>query len=158
IRAAEEIGGVAFPPSYYGDHRGVILEAIAAPGVWGHVTRDHRDESCEELGIGSAGVAANAARDHARRAGSQHVELLERTYWMIRAYGFTRIVCVAGHYPNSLAGKAAAARFHAKQSGCRVICGHEGEFGDGGGDHAGAYETSQLKYLMPELVRTDRLA
>lgn len=158
VRAAEEIGGVVFPASYYGDHRGVILEAIAAPGVWRQLTYDHRNKSCEELGISTAGVSANAVRDQSGSAGPQHIDLLERAYWMIRAYGFTRIVAVAGHYPNSLAARAAAERFHLKQSACRVICGSEGELGDGGGDHAGAYETSQLLHLDHGLVKLERLS
>jgi creatinine amidohydrolase len=159
VEAAREIGGVVFPPQYYADHRGVILEAISAPDVLDFgVTFDHRVECCVELGVSVAGVAANAARDHTREAGRQHVEVLERTYWMVRAYGFSRIVAVCGHYPNVSPALAAADRFHAKQSDCRVICGHEGILGDGGGDHAGAYETSQLMYLLPDLVRRDRLA
>lgn len=156
IEAAREIGGVVFPPQYYGDHRGIILETSRVPSnSW---TFDHGEECCRELGVSSAGVRANAHRDHARGAGRGHVELLERSYWMLRAYGFTRIVALAGHYPNATAAEVAADHFHAKQTACRVISGHEGMLGDGGGDHAGAYETSQLMYLLPGLVQIERLS
>jgi creatinine amidohydrolase len=155
--AAREIGGVVFPPAYYADHRGIIVEAVAAPGAWARVTFDHRSACCADLGVSVAGVATNAARDHARGGGRQHAEVLERTFWMVRAYGFSRIVAVAGHYPNARAAEVAAERFHGQQSTCRVICGHEGMLGDGGGDHAGAYETSQLMHFLPDLVKRERL-
>jgi creatinine amidohydrolase len=159
VYAARRLGGVVFPAQYYGDHRGMIVEATHAPDVLMYqATFNHYEECCEELGVSAAGIAANAARDHARAAGRDYVDLLERTFWMIRAYGFSRIVAVAGHYPNASAAEIAAQRFHDRQGGCRVICGHEGTLGDGGGDHAGAYETSQLMYLHPDLVRRERLA
>src|SRR5262249_3744559 len=102
LRAAREIGGVVFPTVYYGDHRGIIVEAIAAPGAWGDVTFDHREECCRELGVTVAGQAANAVRDHERIGpGSEtFVELVERAFWMIRAYGFSRIVAAAHHGGN----------------------------------------------------------
>jgi creatinine amidohydrolase len=159
VYAARRLGGVVFPAQYYGDHRGIIVEATYAPDVLEYeATFNHYEECCEELGVSAAGVGANAARDHARMAGRDHVVLLERAFWMIRAYGFTRIAAVAGHYPNVSAADVAVARFHNRQVGCRVIYGHEGILGDGGRDHAGAYETSQLMYLHPDLVRTERLA
>lgn len=158
IKAASEIGGVVFPPQYYADHRGVILESLYAPGVFTFPpTFDHRVEVCAELGVSVEGVTANARRDHDRAGGRAHVDILERTYWMIRAYGFTRVVAVAGHYPNVSPAAVAAERFHAAQSSCRVISGTEADLGTPGGDHAGAYETAQLAYLLPGLVHLDRL-
>jgi creatinine amidohydrolase/Fe(II)-dependent formamide hydrolase-like protein len=38
-----------------------------------------------------------------------------------------------------------------------VVCGHEGMLGDGGGDHAGAYETSLGLALTPTAVLLERL-
>src|SRR5688500_9950512 len=52
VRAASEVGGVVFPPQFYGDHRGVILESLYAPGVMGFPpTFDHRVECCDALGL-----------------------------------------------------------------------------------------------------------
>src|SRR5262249_31715737 len=69
LRAASEIGGVVFPPLYYGDHRGITVEAVADPDVWpakGVLSFDHREVCCDELGVSLAGVTANAVRDDER--------------------------------------------------------------------------------------------
>jgi creatinine amidohydrolase len=157
LRGAREIGGVLFPTSYYGDHRGLIVETLAAPGAWGEVTFDHRVECCEELGISVAGVVNNALRDH-ERVEEEHIELLERAYWMARAYGFTRIVALAGHGPNEPPAQIAAERFHAKQSACQVICAQEFFVEDANTfGHAGVNETSLMAYFVPDRVGLDRL-
>ena len=97
-------------------------------------------------------------REHEGAALDAHVELVLRTYWAIRAYGFTRIVALAGHYPNVRALSAAAVRFHVAQSLCQVIWGTERDLSQvPGGDHAGPYETAQLLRLKPELVHLDDL-
>ncbi len=158
IAAAEAIGGVAFPAQYYADHRGAIMEALYAAGVHTYqATFDHRLDCCRELGVSVAGVEANAMRDQRAGAGGQHAALLERNYWMLRAYGFTRIVAVAGHGPNRRPAEIAADRFHARQSTCQVICGDIFSLAGSAGDHAGAAETSQILFFQPQLVDLERL-
>src|SRR5581483_8438710 len=58
------------------------------------MTFDHRARCCEALGISVEGVSTNAVRDEERRAHAAYVELIERTFWLMRAYGFSRIVAV----------------------------------------------------------------
>jgi creatinine amidohydrolase len=158
---AREIGGVAFPTMYYGDHRGIIVEAIAAPGAWGQLTFDHREECCGELGISVAGVAANAVRDQELLgAGTphKHVELIERSLWMTRAYGFSRVVVLECHGGVIAAARAAIDQLNAQQTACRAIAGLALLFGDEPiGGHAGTFETSANMYFWPDLVRLERL-
>jgi creatinine amidohydrolase len=160
LRAADQIGGVVFPPVYCGDHRGIIVEAIAAPGAWGTLSFDHREECCRELGVTVAGQAANAVRDDARigAQSEQYVELVERAYWMGRAYGFSRIVAVPGHGGTIGPAQAAADRFNAKQSACHALSAFSAYIGDDPIGHANAWETSSIMHLHPELVRLDWLA
>ena len=158
VKAAEQIGGVVFPAVYYGDHRGILQEAMFLPGVFPGLTYDHRSELARELGGDAFLHAANADREQAAGALDRHVELLLRVFWGIRAYGFTRIVAIAGHYPNVVPLRAAAARFHRLQISCRAIVGTEEELsGIPGGDHAARYETSQMMALAPDLVRLEEL-
>jgi creatinine amidohydrolase len=158
VKAAEHVGGVVFPALYYGDHRGILQEAMFLPGIFPGLTYDHRAELARELGGDAFLHAANADREQAAGALDRHVELLLRVFWGIRAYGFTRIVAIAGHYPNVVPLRAAAARFHGLQGACRVIVGTEEELSEiSGGDHAARYETSQMMVLAPELVRLDEL-
>ena len=158
VKAAEQIGGVVFPALYYGDHRGILQEAMFLPGIFPGLTYDHRAELARELGGDAFLHAANADREQGGGALDSHVELLLRVFWGIRAYGFTRIVAIAGHYPNVVPLRAAAARFHGLQHSCQVIVGTEEDLsGIPGGDHAARYETSQMMVLAPELVRLEEL-
>lgn len=168
---ASRLGGVAFPPVYYGDHRGVIVEALAAPGGWEQrvpLSFDHRIEACQELGVSPGGVEANALRDQARGAGPAYVELIERAFWMARAYGVTRIIAVLGHGGTFQPARLAAERFNAAQSVCQAIPGGAHDMALRGGcppdseladfDHGGRWETSQLLHFRPEVVKMSRLA
>jgi creatinine amidohydrolase/Fe(II)-dependent formamide hydrolase-like protein len=159
-QAAREIGGVVFPPVYYGDHRGIIVEAIGAPGAWGKLSFDHRVECCRELGVSLAGVAANAVRDHERIGpdSEQYVELVERSLWMARAYGFTRAVVFPGHGGTAAPAQAAVERFNAAQSACLAISGFDAFLGDGRLGHADAWETSLMMHFHPDLVELEWLA
>jgi creatinine amidohydrolase len=168
LEAATALGGVVFPPVYYGDHRGIIVEAIAAPGAWGVLSFDHRVECCRELGVSVAGVAANAVRDddrvgqsspdHESHGNDAYTELLERSMWMIRAYGFTRIVVLPGHGGVVGPAHAAIARFNDRQTACRALSGFDAFLGEGRLGHADAWETSLMLYFHPELVHREWLA
>ena len=156
--AAQELGGLVFPTMFYGDHRGVLQEAIFVPRVFSELSFDHREKLCRELGSDAAYHAAHGQREQDAGALDRHADLLVRTFWAIRAYGFTRIVAVAGHYPNNSPIQAAIRRFHAAQSRCQVIGGtEEGLSGVPGGDHAAKYETAQMLALLPDLVDLDDL-
>jgi creatinine amidohydrolase len=157
VEAAREIGGVAFPPMYYGDHRGLLTDVVHTPG-WvaaPHIEVDHREGIYAQLGASQDRGVANAVRDHAAGAHEQHVALLLRAFWMIRAYGFARVVAIIGHGPNGVPTFAAADTFNAAQSACLVIPAgvhhlvHEM-------DHAGRYETSLMMALHPALVDVER--
>jgi hypothetical protein len=154
-----------FPVVYYGDDRGIIVEAIAAPGAWGHgpgreLSFDHRDECCRELGVAVAGIIGNAVRDHKRIGprNEEYIELIERSLWMARAYGFSRIVVLPGHGGNIAPAWHAIARFNGKQSTCRAISGFEAFVpNDSPRGHAGAWETSSVMFFHSDLVALDRL-
>jgi creatinine amidohydrolase/Fe(II)-dependent formamide hydrolase-like protein len=159
LKGAREIGGVAFPPAYYGDHRGIIVEAIASPGAWGELTFDHREECCRELGVSVAGAAANAVRDHELIGWvpDKHVELIERSFWMARAYGFSRIVVLPCHGGTQASAEAAVERFNARQSACRAIYAIPAYRGDDTVGHAGTRETSTMMFVLPGSARLERL-
>ncbi|MHB8508874.1 MAG: creatininase family protein [Candidatus Dormibacteria bacterium] len=161
IAAARQVGGVVFPPMFYGDHRGMVIEGVLTPEMSfaTPMSFDHRGSVNRFLGTRVEAMTANASREHALGAAQQHVDLCLRSFWMIRAYGFSKIVAVAGHYPNSLALRLATERFEALQRTCKVIYGTEAELaGHGAGDHAARYETSQMMALDPELVMLGALS
>lgn len=166
-RGAEQVGGVAFPACYYGDHRGIVVEALATPESWGAgLSFDHRSGCAQEMGVSAAGIVSNAVRDQARRAFAGYVELIERAFWMIRAYGFSRIVSVSGHGGGILPAAVAIERFNQQQSACEVLqwdpfdpklAIQDQGVGMGYGSHADAGETSMMLDVAPELVHVDRL-
>ena len=168
IEGARALGGVVFPGMYYGDPRTDVLETISKHGgIFTEIrkgsgqppdTYDHRIRVNEELGTSVNLMASLGRREVMVSAHAQHRALILRAFWMIRAYGFSRIVAICGHGPNGPPTAAAAAEFHAAQTSCRVFHGNEYEHGGrGGGDHAGAGETSALLVLYPELVAMDRV-
>jgi creatinine amidohydrolase len=164
MAAAGRLGGVVFPVMWWGDHRRLVVEALLTPsspfapadGV------DHRAAVNDALGTIESDMADQADRDDEAGASARHVDLLVQALWTIRSYGFAHIVALAGHYPIAPAAAAAADRFHAAQSECRVVAGTELAFvapaeAAGPPRHADSFETSLMLALAPELVDLDAL-
>jgi creatinine amidohydrolase len=164
--AAAQIGGVTFPALYVGDHRGITVEVLAAPGVWPgdaegrRLTYDHRIEIAREMGVTAEGFLTNAVRDDARIGGrsEQYVELVERAMWTARSYGFSRIVVVPGHGGTLGPAADAVQRFNDTQSASTGLSGQDAFIAEAEVSHGSAWETSTILYLHPELIQFDNLA
>lgn len=158
VRAARRFGGVVFPATYLGDHRGVTVEALLTPGVVfvPDLDRDHRPEIAAALGTSVDVLAAQGRRDEETAASARHTALLLQALWTIRSYGYTTAVLLAGHYPNAVPAGEAAAEFAAAQTTCQVLVGTELAFAGRpeAVRHADSYETSLALALLPDLVDT----
>jgi creatinine amidohydrolase len=145
-RCAEEIGGLVFPPLYYGENREQgLMEANAAD----------RDQIAAKMTLPvenfSPGYMVETISDQNRN----YVNLLVHILHQVKSLGFKITVIGAGHYPLLDFARAAAALFHQEQSYPKMIVwsmtGYElvqGQFTPCG-DHAGKWETSLLMYLDP---------
>ncbi|HRU05542.1 MAG TPA: creatininase family protein [Candidatus Brocadiia bacterium] len=146
IECARRIGGLVFPPLYYGENREqALLESNP-------VCRDDIAREMEwpaenfRAGYMVEGVAAQNRNYHG---------LLLHILHEIKSLGFKVAVIGAGHYPLLDHARAAAAVFHQEQSRPKMLTwamtGYElvrGKF-DMNGDHAGKWETSLLMHLDP---------
>lgn len=72
--------------------------------------------------------------------------------------GYRKVILLSGHYPNRPEYlDAAKAAYLAGGGTMDVLTLIENEVPGGGGDHAAKFETSYMRYLLPELVDTARL-
>lgn len=160
---ARRLGGVVFPTMWWADHRGIVVESLLRPDVVfvPEVGPDHRRGVNHALATSEAWMAAQGRRDDDGGVGERHVEVVLQALWTIRSYGFTRIVALAGHYPNAGPAEAAAERFHAAQTTCRVVAATEQVFAGiepGVVKHADSLETSLGLALAPGLMDMDAIA
>ena len=146
IRCAEQIGGLVFPPLYYGETREqALMEASAGD----------RDRIAEKMGLSPENFAPGYMVETLSEQNRNYQSLLVHVYHEIRSLGFKLLVVGAGHYPLLDHARSAAALFHQEQSRPKMVTwamsGYElvrGQF-DPCGDHAGKWETSLLMYLDP---------
>ena len=149
IRCAEAAGGLRFPPLFYGENReAYLMETNHDPG---ELIKQKMGLPPENFAPGYMGVAV-------QEQDSRYVELLIHILREIRSLGFRIITIIAGHYPLRSHGTAAAEWFNcmARPLTARAWCtsGYElvrDEIPEAG-DHAGAWETSLMMALRPELV------
>lgn len=151
---AETIGGLVFPPLYYGENREQALMEACAP----------------DRGLIAAGMDLppdNFAPGYMAEASSiqnrNYQSLLVHILHEIKSLGFKVVVIGAGHYPLLDHARAAAALFHQEQArprmiawamtGCELV---RGQFSPCG-DHAGRWETSLLMALDPGMQDLSRL-
>jgi creatinine amidohydrolase len=151
IRCAEEGGGLAFPPLYYGESR---LEALMEANA------SDREQIAEQMDL----PAENFSPSHhpfspAEQAINYH-KLLLHVLTQLETLGFEVGVLVAGHYPLIDHARAAVLQFHQG----RQWRGHGmlawafvdyllvSDRYDCAGDHAGGWETSHMLALHPETV------
>lgn len=146
IRCATEIGGLVFPPLYYGEHREQhLMEANAGD----------RDQIAARMGLPSTNFAPGYMVETVSEQNRNYQSLLIHIFHEIKSLGFKVLVVGAGHYPLLDHARAAAALFHQEQSLPKMLVwamtGYElvrGQFTPCG-DHAGKWETSLLMHLDP---------
>ena len=144
---AQRIGGLVFPPLYYGENREqALMEANAAD----------RDQIAAKMGLPPEHFAPGYMYESVAAQNMNYHHLLLHIMHEIRSLGFQVLVVGAGHYPLLDHARAAAAIFHQTQPRDRrmivwSMSGYElvrGQF-EPCGDHAGKWETSLLMYLDP---------
>jgi creatinine amidohydrolase len=146
IRCAAEIGGLVFPPLYYGENRErALMEATA----------DDREQIAARMDLPAGNFAPGYMVETVSEQNRNYLGLLVHVFREIRSLGFKVLVVGAGHYPLLDHARAAAALFHQEQSRPKMIVwamsGYElvqGQFSPCG-DHAGTWETSLLMHLDP---------
>jgi creatinine amidohydrolase len=145
-QCAREIGGLVFPPLYYGEQREqALMEANAID----------RALIAEKMGLPATNFDAGQMYHSVAQQNANYHSLLLHIFHEIKSLGFRVLVVGAGHYPLLDHARAAAAIFHQTQKRpvmiTWVMSGYElvrGQF-DPCGDHAGKWETSLLMALDP---------
>jgi creatinine amidohydrolase len=153
---AEQIGGVALPPLWYGDNRNEVAEVHFNPERMSVMPRDMRDDIAHALGVDKDGFERVAARSIQQGEWRLFHEVLEQTLWQIEALGFKAMLVLCGHYPLSWAAAPVVERFN-REHQARVVAATEAELVHESGDHAALWETSLGLALLGELVSMDRL-
>lgn len=146
IHCAQEIGGLVFPPVYYGEHRERNLMELNFP-----------EEIAAEMGLPAENFAPGYMYQSISEQDTNYQHLLLHILHEIKSLGFKVIVVGAGHYPLLPRANAAINIFHLTQekkgprahawamSGYDLVKGQL----EPCGDHAGKWETSLLMYLDP---------
>lgn len=147
IKCAETIGGLVFPPLYYGENREqALMEATSSFAA-------DRKNVAAKMGLSDKNFAPGYMVETITEQNRNYNKLLVHIFHEIRSLGFKVLVIGAGHYPLLDHARSAAALFHQEQPRPKMITwamtGFElvrGMF-DSCGDHAGKWETSLLMYL-----------
>jgi len=151
MRCAEVNGGLAMPALFFGEPReSGLMEANYDPD--GRIVA--------KMGLSrenfTPGYMHTAILDETER----YVRLLAHILLELESLGFRVIVLIAGHYPLLHLARAAAEINNMRWKSHAWACtGYElvsDEIPDAG-DHAGAWETSLMMALRPELVDMSRL-
>ena len=145
-KCAEQIGGLVFPPLYYGENREQALMES---------NPEHCDAIAARMDLPSANFAPGHMVEPIAAQNRNYHSLLVHICHQIKSLGFKVLVIGAGHYPLLDHARSAVAFFHQEQSRPRMITwamtGYElvrGQFVPCG-DHAGKWESSLLMYLDP---------
>ncbi len=146
VRCAQRIGGLAFPPLYYGENREqALMEANAAD----------RDRIAAKMGLSPENFNPGYMVEPISEQNRNYLGLLVHIFHEIKSLGFKVLVVGAGHYPLLDHARAAAALFHQEQASPKMLVwalsGYElvqDKFVPCG-DHAGKWETSLLMHLDP---------
>jgi creatinine amidohydrolase len=145
-QCAQRIGGLVFPPLYYGENREqALMEANAAD----------RDQIAAKMALPSTNFDPGYMVETVSEQNRNYQSLLVHIMHEIRSLGFKVLVVGGGHYPLLDHARSAAALFHQEQSRPKMLVwamtGYElvkGQF-QPCGDHAGKWETSMLMHLDP---------
>jgi creatinine amidohydrolase len=114
----------------------------------------------EKMGLPRENFAAGYMKTSDLEEDERYIRLLVHVLLQMESLGFDVIVLMAGHYP-LLHHARAAVEMYSLQGGSRAwaCTGYElirDEIPEAG-DHAGAWETSLMMALRPDLVDLDRL-
>jgi len=151
VQCARDIGGLVFPPLYYGECREqALMEANA----------DDREQIAAGMSLPPSNFCPGHMYQSVAEQYTNYHHLLLHILHEVRSLGFRVAVIGAGHYPLLDHARAAVAVFHQAQrrlDGPRTIAwaftGYELLRDEGlfspCGDHAGKWETSLLMALDP---------
>jgi creatinine amidohydrolase len=146
IECAKKIGGLVFPPLYYGESREQALMETNYSG---------KEGIHQGMNLPSENFASGYMCKSLHEQNRMYNDLLVHIFHEIKSLGFKMLVVGAGHYPLLDHARSAAAFFHQEQSRPKMpvwaMTGYElvqGRFNPCG-DHAGKWETSMLMHLDP---------
>ena len=156
IHFARKYGGVAMPPLFWGDFRERTAEVVFTEERFSY---DHTVPICEKLGYDRSAMFKNARRGELAGRWALWIQLMTHMLFEMESFGYKLIVPVPGHYPLMGPLRLAIERFHLEGGVCDVFPVTDRMYDDTGsaGDHAGAFETSLMMAMFPELVEMDRL-
>ncbi len=152
IRCAETLGGLRFPPLFYGENREAYLM---------EVNHDEDGRMKEKMHLPEENLAPGYMGRSIQQQDRAYIELLIHILRQIKSLGFPLTTIIAGHYPLRHHACAAAEWFS-------VMCRPARAWGTSGfelvrdehpniGDHAGAWETSLMMATHPDLVDLSQL-
>jgi|GEM_PF-174341 len=151
ILCAEKLGGLVFPPLYYGESRlEALMEAVA---------RDRQDIAAKMELPPDNFTAARHPYSPAEQVMNYH-KLLVHILAEVESLGFQIGVLVAGHYPLVDHCRSAVlmfnqreqSKYHGMLAWAFVDYLLVSDKYDCAGDHAGGWETSHVMALHPETV------
>jgi creatinine amidohydrolase len=159
---ARTLGGVAMPALYWGDHRADIAEVVFDPAVsdWLPVGIENQTAAIAEyMAIPRSVLAAAADRTNSTGGWALFRQLVAHILFETQSLGFEAAVIITGHNPSAAPVSEAIAMYRDDSGSMDVLVLMDKMTDDTGhaGDHAGAFETSVLLALRPELVDIEEL-
>ena len=151
VLAAQQGGGLVFPPLWYGEHREIqLMEANpqSRDGIAGEMALPPENFTFGYMGGQTVEQQAYF-----------YCQLLSNVMDQVKSLGFEAILILCGHYPLAQYANFAASIFN-RRTGIPVFAAKESDLvSDLGyrGDHAGKWETSLLMALEPGLTDLSRL-
>ncbi len=147
IRAAQNGGGLAMPPLFWGESRKSSLLEYNY-NVDNKITdKMHLKPFDDDDYMG--GISPEEEKNF-------YEHLLTHIYYELKSLGFRVIFVLCGHYPLKEQAVKTAQRFMEKNPEIKIYAGIEADpvrdIYPNGGDHAGKWETSIMATLRPELV------
>lgn len=160
---AERLGGVAMPPLYWGDNRDEIcerhLDPVAREDHWYYKDKphevDHAASICETMELTKADYDVAASYSKSNGGWELWISLVTHMFVQMESLGFELIVPIPGHYPLIQPLEEAIERYRKRSTAKEVIILTEKIFhmeGKPTPDHAGAFETSLMLAIDPEVV------
>jgi creatinine amidohydrolase len=151
MKCAEQIGGLAMPPLFFGEPRETHLM---------EPNHDPDGRIAAKMGLPRENFAPGYMRTSACEEDERYVRLLVHILFQMESLGFQVIVLMPGHYPLLHHARAAVELYSLQGRAKTWACtGYEliREEIPEAGDHAAAWETSLMLALRPDLVDLSRL-
>lgn len=151
IRCAEEGGGLAFPPLYWGENREAhLMEA----------NHDPHGKIAEKMELPKENFAPGYMQKSVYEQDRFYIDLLVHILREVESLGFKVVVILAGHYPLLHHARAAVELYSLSgKAKAWAATGYElvRDIIPDAGDHAAKWETSLLMALRPDCVDMSRL-